>query len=289
MSDTEESWRDLAPGDPLLPGLLAWQLLGGGTHCESWLAWSIDLWSPVVVKLPRPDEVDDAGVWEDLLLEAHAHRSVAHPGLQRLWRAELDAPVPHLVLEYVEGPSLGTLHEERTLTVPDVVLVALQVASSLRHLHRQRLAHLDVKPGNAVIRHGRAVLLDLGALTPVGRVYGGQGAPGTTAYMPPELLEDGRVTPAADVFALGTTMRQLLAPAPPTPALDDLVARMTSSTPTDRPDDDELLVLLHRQLDAVGSSLWPGWATGSLLASLGGCASGDHSTTCRPTSVAPSW
>ena len=112
------------------------------------------------------------------------------------------------------------------------------------------------------------MLLDLGALTPVGRVYGGQGAPGTTAYMPPELLDDGVVTPAADVFALGTTMRGLLATAPPAQALDDLVARMTSPTATDRPDDDELLVLLHRQLDAVGSSLWPGWATGSLLANL---------------------
>ncbi len=111
--DTVESSRELAPGEPLLPGLLAWELLGGGSHCESWLAWSEDLWSPVVVKLPRPDEVSDAGVWEDLLLEVRAHEGVRHPGFQRLWRAELEAEVPHLVLEYVEGPSLATLRRGR--------------------------------------------------------------------------------------------------------------------------------------------------------------------------------
>ena len=144
MTDTEESWRDLAPGEPLLPGLLAWQLLGGGTHCESWLAWSTDLWSPVVVKLPRPDEVDDAGVWEDLLLEARAHERARIPASSGSGGPSSRRPVPHLVLEYVEGPSLGTLHEQAALTVPDVVLLALQLASSLRHLHRHRLAHLDV-------------------------------------------------------------------------------------------------------------------------------------------------
>ena len=101
---------------------------------------------------------------------------------------QLEGPVPHLVLSYVEGPSLETLREESVLTVPDVVLLGVQLASSLRHLHRHRLVHLDVKPGNVVVRNGRAVLLDLGATTPAGRVYGRHDAPGTTSYMPPELL-----------------------------------------------------------------------------------------------------
>jgi eukaryotic-like serine/threonine-protein kinase len=258
--DTVESSRELAPGEPLLPGLLAWELLGGGSHGESWLAWSEDLWSPVVVKLPRPDEVSDAGVWEDLLLEVRAHEGVRHPGFQRLWRADLEAEVPHLVLEYVEGPSLDTLREDGVLTVPDVVLLGLQLAASLRHLHRRRLVHLDVKPGNVVVRQGRAVLLDLGALTPAGRVYGRHDAPGTTTYMSPELLDDGVVSPAGDVFALGVTLRELLEKAPKLPVVDDLLDRMTSPQAVVRPTDDEVLAVLHGELTAVGSSLWPAWA-----------------------------
>jgi serine/threonine protein kinase len=255
-----ESQRELDPGLPLVPGLRAWQPLGGGSHCEAWLAWSDDLWSPVVVKLPRPAEVQDADVWEDLLLEARAHDKVRHPGFQRLWWAELEAPVPHLVLEYVEGPSLATLHEDAALTVPDVLLLGLQLASSLRYLHRHHLVHLDVKPGNAVVRNGRAVLLDLGSVTPAGRVFGHLDAPGTTAYMAPELLDEGVVTAAADVFALGTTLRELLAKAPPLPRIDDLLGGMTDPRPEARPDANEVLAVLHAELTSVGSSLWPEWA-----------------------------
>lgn len=256
--DTESS-RTLAAGEQLLAGLRAWQLLGGGAHCESWLAWSEDLWSPVVVKLPRPDDVLDAGVAEDLVLELRAHALVCHPGFQRVWAADVEGPVPHLVLEYVEGPSLATLHEQRALTVPDVVLVGLQLASSLRYLHGRRLVHLDVKPDNVVVRNGRAVLVDLGSLTPDGRVYGEDGAPGTTPYMSPELLDEGRVSPAADVYALGCTLRELLAAAPSVPAVDDLVDQMAGADAASRPTLDHVLAVLHDELVSVGSRLWPEW------------------------------
>ena len=93
-----------------------------------------------------------------------------------------------------------------------------------------------MKPGNAVVRQGRAVLLDLGSLTPLGRVYGRHDAPGTTAYMSPELLDDGVVSPAGDVFALGVTLSELLEKAPALPVVDDLLDRMTSPQPADRPD-----------------------------------------------------
>jgi serine/threonine protein kinase len=260
----QESAREIASGATLLPGLLAWQLLGGGNHCETWLAWSVDLWAPVSVKLPRPDEVHDADVWQDLMVEAHAHSLVAHPGFQRLWTAALQDPVPHLVLEYVEGPSLATLHDQRRLSVPDVVLLGLQLASSLRYLHRRGLTHLDVKPSNVVVREGRAVLLDLGIVTPFDRVYPDGDAPGTPAYMSPELVDHGQVGPAADVFALGTTLRELLADHTPTAGLHNLLSRMTSTTPGSRPDDDALLRVLQAELDADSRGLWPEWATRTL-------------------------
>jgi serine/threonine protein kinase len=260
----QESARDNAPGTTLLPGLLAWQLLGGGNHCETWLAWSVDLWAPVSVKLPRPTEVRDADVWQDLMVEAHAHSLVEHPGFQRLWKAELQDPVPHLVLEYVEGPSLATLLDQRLLTVPDVVLLGMQLAASLRYLHRQGLAHLDVKPSNIVVREGRAVLLDLGIVTPMDRVFPDGDAPGTPPYMAPELVDRGQVSPAADVFALGTTLRELLADHTPTAGMHDLLMRMTSTAPHRRPDDDALLQLLQAELESDSGGLWPEWATSVL-------------------------
>ena len=150
------------------------------------------------------------------MVEAHAHSLVGHPGFQRLWKAALEEQVPHLVLEYVEGPSLATLHDQHVLTSADVLLLGLQLASSLRYLHRRGLVHLDVKPSNVVVREGRAVLLDLGIVTPTGRIYPDGDAPGTPAYMAPELVDRGVVSSGADVFALGTTLRELLADHVPT-------------------------------------------------------------------------
>ena len=179
--EDRESARDLVPGAALLPGLLAWQLLGGGNHCETWLAWSVDLWAPVSVKLPRPDEVQDADVWQDLMVEARAlaGRPPGLPAAVEGGTGESGAtPRPRVR----RRPSLATLLDQR-VSPGDVMLLGLQLASSLRYLHRRGLVHLDVKPSNVVVREGRAVLLDLGIVTRAGRIYPDGDAPGTPAYM----------------------------------------------------------------------------------------------------------
>jgi serine/threonine protein kinase len=288
-----ETSRRLSGGEPLLPGLLAWDRLGAGEHCETWLAWSTDLWSPVAVKLPRPGETDSADTRQDLVLEAWARSQVDHPGFQRLWRSGVQERVPHLVLEYVEGPSLTSLLADRRLTPADVVLIGLQIASSLRYLHGRGLVHLDVKPSNVVVREGRAVLIDLGITTPAGQRFEEDDAPGTVPFMAPELFDGGVVTGAVDVFALGATLYEALAGVPafpdpeddapglvgadrpdPRPLVDtapmvggelaDLVERMLARRPADRPDDDAVLSGLAAALPEGDPGLWPSWATGSL-------------------------
>ena len=165
--------------------------------------------------------------------------------------------MPHLVLEYVEGPSLATLHDESALTVPDVVMVGLQLASSLRHLHRRRLVHLDVKPGNVVVRHGRAVLIDLGSAHP--------GRPGLRAA---RRTRDDRVHAAgAARRRCGHRGRRRLRPRHhDARAARDGASRGGSRRPAGPDDeqrsrgqtgDDEVLAVLHAELVDVGSSLWP--------------------------------
>lgn len=251
-------------GSPLLPGLLAWELLGAGASCETWLCWSTALWCPVAVKLPALAEVRDADVTADLRAEAVNHELVRHPGFQRLWSSDCVGPVPHLVLEYVEGPTAATLHDQGALTAADVVLLGLQLLSSLRHLHRLGLVHLDVKATNVVVREGRAVLLDLGLLTPAGRVFAGDEAPGTPGHVAPELVATGAVGCAADVYSLGVTLRGLLARLRVDAAVGSVVDRMTAADPAERPDADAALRALHAALPAGSPGLWPSWATAVL-------------------------
>ncbi|MFX8573806.1 protein kinase, partial [Acinetobacter baumannii] len=68
---------------------------------------------------------------------------------------------------------------------------------------------LDIKPGNVILSAGRPVLIDFGTARPIG--YRAKKSMGTDGYIAPELLAGSALSPAADVFALGVTLIELLA------------------------------------------------------------------------------
>jgi serine/threonine protein kinase len=160
----------------------------------------------VAVKAPRPGGPTRAVA--ALAREARVAGPTAHPGIRRLLESRLDQPLPHLVFEYVEGPTLDdALADEGPFHPIDVLLTGLQLAAALGHLHDRGLAHLDVKPGNVVLRDGRPVLIDLGLARPVGEPAGRhrRGSPPAAGGRNPEV-------PAAVDRAVGA----LLAPTRPT-------------------------------------------------------------------------
>jgi eukaryotic-like serine/threonine-protein kinase len=246
--DPEPS-RSWSPGHELAPGLLAWALLGDGRRCETWLAWDLGRWCPVAVKLPRPGQ--PARAVAALAQEARVAGSTAHPGIRRLLEGRLDRPLPHLVFEYVEGPTLDdALADEGPFSPTDVLLAGMQLAAALGHLHGRGLAHLDVKPGNVVLRDGRPVLIDLGLARPVGEPPAGghQGPPERRwpqlAGPPPAPSSRNPEVPAA----LDAAVTALLVPDPahrPARAAQAL-ALLAAALPADAAEEDRL---------------WPSWAT----------------------------
>jgi serine/threonine protein kinase len=193
------------PGEELVPGVRAWSRLGTGRHCETWIAWCLRRWSPLVVKLARPDRLDGRAR-AVLAREADRVRPLVHPGIQRLLDARLDGERPHLLFEYVEGPSVDALLERGALAAGDTVRLGLQVASLLHYLHGEGIVHLDVKPGNLVVRDGRVVLLDFDLALGLGETAPGGRACGSPPYMAPEQVRCAPAAPAMDVFALGATL-----------------------------------------------------------------------------------
>jgi hypothetical protein len=79
---------------------------------------------------------------------------------------------------------------------------------ALGHLHDRGLAHLDVKPGNVVMRDGRPVLIDLGLARPVGGPAG-RHRRGSPPWMAPEQVRRQPASPAMDLFALGAVLFEL--------------------------------------------------------------------------------
>jgi serine/threonine protein kinase len=216
--ERRDSW-ELQEGDEIAPGLTSLELLGGGTRYEAFLAFDDELHHATVVKVLRPDRIDDEGALRGLRAEADVLSSLNHPAIARLLRDGIEDERPHIVLELVEGPRLSTLIRRfGPLETEQAAPLAVEVASALHYLHGLGLVHLDVKPKN-LIMGAPPRLIDLSIARSLREAASLTVPVGTDAYMAPEQCtpSPGRVGPAADVWGLGITLHESLVGEPAFP------------------------------------------------------------------------
>jgi predicted Ser/Thr protein kinase len=127
--------------------------------------------------------------------------------------ADLDDEHPYLVVEYVDGPSLADVVEERgPLSPANLHSVAIGVATALTAIHGAGVIHRDLKPRNVLLAPGTPKVIDFGiarALEPTSQHTRTDQMVGTVAYMAPERFDSAPgtpLTPAADVFAWGVVV-----------------------------------------------------------------------------------
>jgi serine/threonine protein kinase len=264
-------------GEPIWPyaenalmpgGFRAWERLGVGQRCETWLVWSPRLWSPAVLKLPRPHLVTHPRAAAALTREVSALHENPHPVLPRLYAEDIAGPVPFVALEYVDGPTLADeIDETGKLAEPDVAMLGLQLLTGLRALHVRGLAHVDVKPENIVLRDGRPVLVDFGSARELGAAQPPGHPVGTTGYAAPEMEACEPISAGMDVYSLGIALREALTGdpptgGPPTAPVHDVIDRLCAADPARRPGLTEAYSLLGDMLPKDDRP-WPEWATTS--------------------------
>lgn len=207
-------------GDEIAAGRLAVRLLGGGERYETYLAWDVHLLSLVVLKVVRPNLVDDEHSLRGLAAEARLVERLRHPVIVRGFGAVLDGPRPHVVLEHLEGPRLSRAIRRQGALEPEQLLpLGLQLCAAAHYLAAEGVVHLDVKPSN-VILGAPARLIDLSIARTVEALEGVRHRIGTDAYMAPEQCDPerlGPMTPAADVWGVGATLYHAAAGRPPFP------------------------------------------------------------------------
>lgn len=207
-ANTERSWR-FAEGAEFAPGRHALQRLGGGHRYEAYLAFDDHMHAIVVAKLVRPHLVEDEHTLEGLRAEAGMLTRLHHPVVLRCFGAKLDGPVPHLVLEHLEGPRLSTLiRREGPLQPEQLIPLALQLCSALHYLASERVVHLDLKPANTIMS-GPPRLIDLSVAMTLDHAAVLDHSVGTDTYMAPEQCDPvqlGPVGPPADIWGLGATL-----------------------------------------------------------------------------------
>jgi len=152
--------------------------------------------------------------------EAQAAAAVSHDNIVRIYAVEEAAPIPYLVMEFVEGISLDDkLKQEGPLDLKESLRIGLQIADGLSAAHKQGLVHRDVKPANILLENGiqRVKITDFGLARAVDDVSLTQSGviAGTPLFMSPEQARGEPVDARSDLFSLGSVLYALCAGQPP--------------------------------------------------------------------------
>jgi serine/threonine-protein kinase len=205
--------------------------LGSGGMSTVYRATDRVLERTVAVKVLAEHLSDDEKFVARFRREALAVARLIHPNIVQVYDTGVDDHRHYIVMEYVEGRSGAQLLQTKgALGATAAVGIGVQACAGLEYAHRQGIIHRDVKPGNLMVIGGPAErssrdsghdpptgemsvkLADFGIaraaeqtrLTQVGAVVG------TAAYLAPEQARGEEATPAADVYALGVVIYQLL-------------------------------------------------------------------------------
>src|SRR4051812_24371303 len=188
--------------------------LGRGGMGVVWLANDMMLGRDVAIKellLPAGIPAAETTVYQERVMrEARVASRLANAAVVTVHDLVKEDGQTFIVMEYVQAPTLTEL-VERDGPMPTVraARLAEQLLTALEAAHEAGIVHRDVKPGNVMVpARDSAKLTDFGIaqsfedprLTSTGALIG------SPAYMSPERLEGGDVSPAWDLWALGATL-----------------------------------------------------------------------------------
>ncbi len=180
--------------------------LGAGGMGRVYMA-STPAGRPVAVKVVRPELGGDQDFRARFYHEIQAARRVHGLYTAQVLDADPAATPPWLVTAYVPGPSLQeAVAGNGPMPEPMALRLIAGVAEALQAIHAADVVHRDLKPSNVllapdgprVIDFGIARALEATSLTRSGMVVG------SPQFMAPEQIRDQPVSPAIDVFALGS-------------------------------------------------------------------------------------
>lgn len=177
----------------------------------------------VAIKVLPADAFLDEGVRKRFRKEALTLSKLNHPNIATIHDFDSQdmgqGPVDFLVMEYVEGLTLGEWLRRGKPSTRDLARLALQIVNALQEAHEHGIVHRDLKPGNILVTtRGQVKVLDFGLarlLAPAVDVSKAEtrsrteGVVGTLPYMAPEQLRGEAVDARADLFALGAVMYEM--------------------------------------------------------------------------------
>lgn len=191
--------------------------LGRGAMAVVWHGWDPRLEREVAIKEPVVANGTDQATREELatrfVREGMAAAKLNHPGIVTVFAADVYDGRPAMVMELIQGETLGALLDRGAMTAEAAIAVLDQLLDAVGYAHEHGVVHRDIKPDNIFITpDGRIKLTDFGiahvgssaTLTQAGTVMG------TPGYMAPEQVTGDTVDARADLFSIGVIGYEML-------------------------------------------------------------------------------
>jgi serine/threonine protein kinase len=198
---------------PTLPGYRIERKIGEGSLGAVYSAYDETLNRHVAVKILHRG--NDEGVCRHVLNEARKAAGLSHPSIVTIFSVLNETSPPAIVMELVEGFPLDRFAQE--LNFEQKARLLREVANGLAVAHGHGFIHRDLKPENIMVGPDmRPRILDFGLALSLDETNGpSSGFEGTPLYASPEQVRGQQLTPASDVFSLGSLMFKVLTGRPP--------------------------------------------------------------------------
>jgi Tol biopolymer transport system component len=201
--------------------------IGSGGMGDVFRARDVRLQRDVAVKFLPDSFVDDTERIARFEREARALAALNHPNIATIHGIEDCDGRQALVMELLEGETLGVRVARGPLPMPDVVNLATQIADALDAAHSKGIVHRDLKPANiSVSADGVVKVLDFGLAKTLATRQGDEPSDnqttmadertragtimGTTAYMSPEQARGEAVDGRTDIWAFGCVVYEMI-------------------------------------------------------------------------------
>ncbi len=211
------------------------RFIAAGGMGEVYEAEDVELKKRVALKTIRPEIAEDKDALDRFKREIHLAHKITHSYVCRIFdifhhTRETDSgqkeDIVYLSMELLEGETIAQrLKRKGPMTIDEARPLVRQMASALAAAHRAGVVHRDFKTANVVLVPDmaescgfRVAVADFGlaraelsrdAFAAVSQQEDGM-IVGTPAYMAPEQVEAGEITPAADIYALGIVFYEML-------------------------------------------------------------------------------